>query len=69
MLSFCGDFGYYGVLMGKLAILKVCMGTLEILPMNYWVDPRTRRVYLLISPKQNSKPISYLNRLRSLFSE
>jgi hypothetical protein len=32
MLSSCGDIEYYGVLMGKLAILEVCMGTLEILP-------------------------------------
>ena len=27
-----GDIGYYGVLMGKLAILKVYMGTAEIFP-------------------------------------
>ena len=32
MLNFDGDFGYHGVLMEILAILKVCMGTLEIFP-------------------------------------
>ena len=32
ILSLYGDIGYYGVLMGKLAILKVCMGTPEIFP-------------------------------------
>ena len=31
-LSFYGDFGYYGVFMGKLAISEVCMGTPEIFP-------------------------------------
>ena len=31
-LSFNGDIGYYVVFMGKLAILKVLMGTWEIFP-------------------------------------
>jgi hypothetical protein len=30
--SFYGDIGYYEIWMGKLTILKVCMGTLEIFP-------------------------------------
>ena len=32
ILSLYGDIGYYSVFMEKLAILKVCMGTLEIFP-------------------------------------
>ena len=35
MLSFNGDIGYYGVFIGKSAILKVYMGTLKILPFIY----------------------------------
>jgi len=31
-VKFLWDIEYYDVLMGKLVILKVCMGTLEILP-------------------------------------
>ena len=32
MWSFYGDIGYYDILMGKLAISNISMGTLEFFP-------------------------------------
>ena len=57
MSSFNGDIGYYVISMGKLAISKVCMGTLEIYPSFYML--KNRIFFLCTSHSQHS----YLNKL------